>query len=71
MSAGKVVVEDVEGGFEGGVEGERGDGCCEGWRGWFGRWEERGGEGEDVGVEGGEGWVGGIGYGCSHWDLRS
>ena len=28
MGAGEVVVEDVEGSFEGGVEGEGGDGCC-------------------------------------------
>ena len=71
MGAGKVVVEDVESSFEGRVEGERGDGCCEGWRGGFGGWEERGGEGEDVGVEGGEGWVGGIGCRGSHCDRRS
>lgn len=71
MGAGEVVVEDVESGFEGGVEGEGGDGCCEGGGGGFGGWEERSGEGEDVGVEGGEGRVGGIGcWGC-HWGLRS
>ena len=70
MRAWEVVVEDVEGGFEGGVEGEGGDGCCEGGGGGFGGWEEGGGEGEDVGVEGGEGWVGGVGRGCGHWELR-
>ena len=48
VGTGEVVVEDVESGFEGWVEGERGYGCCERWGGWFGGWKERRLQGEDV-----------------------
>ena len=73
MRAGEVVVKDVESGFEGGVEGEGGDACCEGGGGWFGGWEEGRGEGEDVGVESGEGGESGAGGGCwgCHCGLKS
>lgn len=50
MGGGQVVVEDVQGGFEGRVEGEIGYLGGEGGRGGFGGWGQGRCEGEDVGV---------------------
>lgn len=67
MRRGQVVVEDVKGGFEGGVQGQIGDvggercGCG---LGWGCEWRR---EREDVCVEGGEGGVGGVGVEGGHW----
>ena len=56
----------MEGGFERGVQAEvryvRGEIC----RGRFSWRCERRGEGEDVGVESGEGGIGGFGVGIGH-----
>ena len=63
---GQVVVEDVEGGLEGGVQGQVGYLGGEGGRGGFGGGCEGGWESEEVRVEGGEGGVGGGGVGGGH-----
>lgn len=55
----EVVVEDVEGGFESGVEEQGGDEGCERRGVGFGGVQEGRGEGEGLGVEGGEGGGGG------------
>ncbi len=56
MCAREVGVEDVQGGFEGWVEGKCGDGGGEGGGVRVRGGKERRGKGEEVRIEGGEGW---------------
>jgi len=72
MGAGEVIVEDVEGGFKGRVQGKGGDCCGEGLRGWFRGWSKGWREGQDVSVQSGErsGW-GGCGHDCwFEWEVQ-
>jgi len=72
MGAGEVIVEDVEGGFKGRVQGKGGDCCGEGWRGWFRGWSKGWREGQDVSVQRGErsGW-GGCRHDCwFEWEVQ-